>query len=398
MITFEGSEELNMIRKTAEDFGRDKIRPENRNAETLGAVPPTLRATYAELGFDLVDVPEAWGGLDLGLVGRTQVAEALAHADAGISMGLSSFGSAHQVLTELAAEDQHEYWAKRFLEEDAVVSLAWSDRKATPGKFTAEARQEADGNWRLNASKAYVINGSAADYFIVFAQSVPLEGKEEVAAFVIQAASEGVKKSEVQASVGLQAAPFIEVNLEHLAVENRHRLQGSNNDQAIIRALCRVSLIGAARQTGLAGAAFEFAREYAENRTAFGKPIAHFQGLAFLIADMATTVEVMKRAVNRAAVAFDENENTALRHAAMAIAECHEGAMFVTNNAVQVLGGSGFIRDYPVEKWMRDAKAHMAYGMPRQLCDLIVGRLALKDADLTLVEDAPLPELQAVML
>jgi alkylation response protein AidB-like acyl-CoA dehydrogenase len=148
----------------------------------------------------------------------------------------------------------------------------------------------------------------------------------------------------------------------------------------------------------LASAAFEFARDFAEQRTAFGKPIAHFQGLAFLIADMAITTEVMGCAVARAASAFDLGEAEALKFSAMAIAECHEGAMFITNNAVQVLGGSGFIRDYPVEKWMRDAKAHMAYGIPRQLCDLIVGRLALNDAELSLSEDAPMPELQAVML
>jgi acyl-CoA dehydrogenase len=398
MISFECSEELLMVCKTAEAFGRDQIRPENRRAESAGAISPSLQAAYAELGFDLIDVKEEWGGLSQGLIGRTQVDEALAYADAGISMALSSFGSAHQLLTELASQAQQEYWTKRFLEEGAVISLAWSDQKPVPGKFSALAKQDEDGQWRLNGAKAFVLNGLRANYFLVFTQAQPWAGDETQQVFVVSADAEGVKKGPAEPSLGLEAAPFTQLTLENVRVADAQRLENSSDAQALIRALCRVSLLGAARQTGMASAAFDLARDYAEERTAFGKPIAHFQGLAFLIADMATTVEVMRRAVNRAAWAFDANEDSVIQHAVMAVAECHEGAMFVTNNAVQVFGGSGFIRDYPVEKWMRDAKAHMAYGIGRQLCDLIAGRLALKDTELSLAEDAPLPELQAIML
>jgi alkylation response protein AidB-like acyl-CoA dehydrogenase len=284
------------------------------------------------------------------------------------------------------------------MSQSAVVALAWSDVKPSAGQFSALAEQQTDSTWRINGRKSFVLNGATANYFIVFARTRPIAGMESTGAFVVEAKAQGIKTGAPQATLGLEAAPFTELHLEDVEVQNGALLQQSDDEQALFRALCRVTLVGAAREAGMTSAAFDFARDYAENRTAFGKPIAHFQGLAFLIADMAIAVEVMQCAIARAAYAFDADDHAAISIAAMAIAECHENAIFVTNNAVQVLGGSGFIRDYPVEKWMRDAKAHMAYGMGHQLCDLIVGRLALQDAPLTLKDDAPLPELQAVML
>ena len=398
MITFGLSDELTMIRKTADDFGREKIRTQNRIAEANQAVSTALADEYRNLGFDLVDQAEAWDGLGLGLVGRTQIEEAFGHADAGISLALGTIGAANQVLTELGSEQQQLHWAKEFVASGSTIAIAWSDSKPSLGQFTTLASEGKGGEWTLNGRKSFVLNGNSADYFIVFAKTETKEGSLSTAAFIVDSKAEGIKVSTPAATLGLEAAPMIELTIEDVQVSSDRRLENSSDEQGIIRALCRLGVVGAARVSGLASAAFEFAQDFAEQRTAFGKPIAHFQGLAFLIADMATTAEVMRCAVARAASAFDQGETEAVRLSAMAIAECHEGAMFITNNAVQVLGGSGFIRDYPVEKWMRDAKAHMAYGIPRQLCDLIVGRLALNDAELSLSDDAPMPELQAVML
>jgi alkylation response protein AidB-like acyl-CoA dehydrogenase len=398
MINFGLSDELIMIRKTADDFGREKIRTQNRIAEADQSVSLPLMQEYRNLGFDLVDQEEAWEGLGLGLLGRTQVEEALGHADAGISLALGSIGSANQILTELGSGAQQLLWAKMFVAQSATIAIAWSDSKPSVGKFTSLAKEQDNGDWTLNGRKSFVLNGRNADYFIVFTQAETKEGVSSTGAFIVDAKAEGIKRGDPKAALGLEAAPMIEFSMEDVQLSSDRRLENSSDEQAVFRALGRIGLVGAARMCGLASAAFEFARDFAEQRTAFGKPIAHFQGLAFLIADMATTAEIMRCAVARAACSFDSGEDEALSLAAMAVAECHEGAMFITNSAVQVFGGSGFIRDYPVEKWMRDAKAHMAYGIPRQLCDLIVGRLALSDTELSLGEDAPMPELQAVML
>ena len=283
MITFERSEDLAMIRKTAEDFGRDKIRPQNRAAESQASVSQALRDEYATLGFDLIDVPEEWDGLAMGLLGRTDIEEALAYADAGIGLALGSFGVAHQMLLELASQSQREEWVKRFLQERAVISVAWSDLKPQLGQFATTAQEAEDGSWHLTGRKAHVLNGVLADYFIVFAHATSKSGEETPSAFLVAAESTGLRKSEALPSLGLEAAPFIELTLEHVNVPAAQLLSQAANDEAVIRALCRVSLLGAARQSGIAAAAFDLAHEHAENRHAFGKPIAHFQGLAFLI-------------------------------------------------------------------------------------------------------------------
>ena len=206
--------------------------------------------------------------------------------------------------------------------------------------------------------------------------------------------------SDPEGGLGLLAAAPVGLTLEDVIVEDAARLSGAGDrfESAVVEMFARIGLAGAGRAVGLASAAFELAQAWAAERKAFGKPIAHFQGLAFLIADMATQVEVMRGLVHRAAWALDESQPDAVKLAAMAIAECHEGAMFVSNNTVQVLGGSGYIQDYPAEKWMRDAKAHMAYAMPHQLCDLLVGRLAIDGGALSMAHDAPMPQLQPVLV
>ena len=149
------------------------------------------------------------------------------------------------------------------------------------------------------------------------------------------------------------------------------------------------------RWLGAARRAHDVATEYARKRTAFGKPISHFQGLAFLLADMATRVEVMDGLMHRAAWDLDRGSDAL---APFAIAECHEGAIWVTNHAVQVLGGAGFVTDHPVEKWMRDAQAHQSFGVPSALADLIAGRAALEGTPLSMEEDAPMPGLESVVV
>ena len=187
MINFGLSDELTMIRKTADDFGREKIRTQNRVAEANQAVPVALADEYRALGFDLVDQAESWDGLGLGLVGRTQIEEALGHADAGISLALGSIGTANQVLTELGSESQQGFWARKFVADSSSIAIAWSDSKPSRGQFTSQAKEQADGCWLLNGRKSFVLNGHNADYFIIFAHAESTEGEVSTGAFIVDA-------------------------------------------------------------------------------------------------------------------------------------------------------------------------------------------------------------------
>lgn len=400
MINFELSEELAMVKRTARELATERIRPCARDAEAAGAVPADLADEYVGLGLNAVDVPEAAGGLGLGLVARVVIDESIAYGDPGIALGLPNTGAFGRFVLALATEAQQARLLSALIESSRAGAICFTDARPKPGRFTTKAQQQADGGWRISGIKTEVIGAAAAASFLVFADAISSDGKHAPAAFVVGASSDGIRIDPPFATLGLCAAPPSTVTFEHVAVADDDRLSGADDDfdRAVIGAFAEAGVIGAARAVGLADAAFELARDWAAERRAFGKPIAHFQGLAFLLADMATTVEVMRCVVQRAAWALDTGQGDALALAAGAIAECHEGAMFVADNGVQVLGGSGFIRDFLAEKWMRDAKAHMAYALGHQTCDLLLGRLSLEGDRLALTEDAPMADVQSVMI
>lgn len=352
----------------------------------------------------LVDVPESYGGLGQGLVGRIVVEEELAFGDLGMALALPSPSPFVTAVLALGTDAQKEQLIPKLLESKKRGALAWSEVKPKPGTFSTLAEEQKDGSWRLNGVKSEVVLGDRAGAAVVFARAHYLHGATAPAAFAVELdslkANNSARASSRIEGLGLAAAPCVELTFEGALLPATARLAGADDrfDRAVLETLTRIGVTGAARSVGVARAAFEYARGYAQERQAFGKAIAHFQSIAFLASDMATRVEAMRTMVQRAAWAFDQNEDDAIKHAAMAIAECHEGAMFVTNNAVQILGGAGFIQDFPVEKWMRDAKAHMAYAMPHQACDLLVGRLALEENTFRLEEDAPMPEMQSVLI
>jgi alkylation response protein AidB-like acyl-CoA dehydrogenase len=401
MITFGLSSELDLIRTTARDFSMNLLRPKNRDAEDAGRVPDDLKAQYLELGLQAVELPEALGGLGLGLVARTLVEEQLAYGDLGLTLGMPSPGPYAAAVMLLGTEAQANALIPPLLESNKRGAIAWTDVKPKPRTFSTVAEEQADGRFRINGTKSEIVLADEAHAAIVFAEARRKDGRVHPAAFHVDLPqAKNVRFGPRVGSLGLCAAPVCEMAMEDLYVGPEARLSGADErfEERVVEMFTRIGLVAASRAVGLAQASLDFARDYAQGRQAFGKPIAHFQGLAFLVADMATRAQVMRTTVQRAAWAFDTNEDGAPKMAAMALAECHEGAMYVANNAVQVLGGAGFVQDFPVEKWMRDAKAHMSYAMPHQLCDLLVGRQSLEGSAFSMIEDAPMPEMQSVFV
>lgn len=403
MITFEISGELELFQRTAREFAQTALRPAGRGAEASGTPLAGLREAYLSLGFAGLSLPEVVGGLGQGLIAQVIVEEELAAGDLPLALAMPGPGAFGVLLTALGTESQAQRILGPMLERGARGAVAWVDQKPRVGTFAATAVEGADGNLRLNGTKTEVRLGHDAEQLLVFARLESKDGAARPAAFVVPAA-EGQHKGGLRIvadgpGLAFDAAKGATVTFEDVWLPPEARLSGADSswEVKLFDALGRLAVISAARGVGLARAAAEHAQAYAADRQAFGKPIAHFQAIAFLIADLMTKVEVMRGLVHRAAFAFDHQEPDALRRAAFAIAEAHEGAMVVTNQAVQVLGGAGFVQDYPVEKWMREAKAHMAAVMPHAVADLLVGRLALEGA-LTLAADAPLPELQSIWL
>jgi len=325
--------ELVLLQESVRAFARDRLRPRDRAHETARAVAPEIAALHRELGLGALELPEALGGAGLGALARAVVAEELAAADAGAAFALDPLGPALYALHELGGEDalrRHALpllvrpGARAVLAVDAAPRLR-TEHDVVRGVLPYVPADRVDLLVVLERERVYVTAGPFA--------STPLRG------------------------AGLRAAGASELAL----ADGARVLDEWVGTPGARRVLARTRLYHAATLVGVARASSEYARAYALERVAFGRPIAHHQAMAFLLVDMAMAVDAARLLLWQAAAALDAGDAVLTDEAdafcAGAFVEAAEAALFVTPNGVQVLGGHGFVQDHPVEKWMREARA-----------------------------------------
>lgn len=391
MVSFELTEELAQLQSTVRAFAKNELRPALRKAEKQG-VSAELRQKYQELGLSGLEWPEAAGGSAMGGLARVLVEEELAYGDLGTCVALDAPGAAGAFLLAVGTDVAHAV-LKEQLAQGGALALAAAEEGKAQDDFRTTAAPKGDG-WVLTGKKAFVLNGGDAFAHVVLAQVEPGKGLAGAGAFLVRGPNPGLRAGRTVTTLGLQAVPVREVVVEGLKVASADRLDKPGTlPQVLRRFYDRLSLVTAARAVGVAGAAFEYARAYAEERTAFGKPIGHFQAVAFMLADMTTQVDAARGLLWKAAWAFDRGE-PATGHAAAAQAQAQEAAWFCTNHAVQVLGGAGYVQDHPVEKWMRDAKTLALYGLHAQAATATLAAAEL-GAPLDAPDLFPLPSLHA---
>jgi alkylation response protein AidB-like acyl-CoA dehydrogenase len=351
MIRFSVTEDQELVRETVRKFAAEAIRPRLRACEREG-VPGELRDRFHALGLSLADVPETCGGLGLDQLTACLIHEELAFGDPGAAVALWGPHFLPAAALELGTPEQ----AARILSPFATSGRrrgagAWSDPgKGAEAGFATRARPDGAG-WIIGGEKLHVVNGDGADAMVVFAQ-VDDDGWDGAGAFLVES---GAVAGAREAWLGLETVPAAPVSFRGVRAE---RLGGGAEVvPAMRRMFARMSLMTAARQVGLARASYELALAFTQDRVAFGKPVAHFQAVAFTLAEMHMDVESARWMVWRAAVAFDGGAAGAVEAVAAALDHANDAAWRVADNAVQLLGGAGFIQDHPVEKWMRDTKA-----------------------------------------
>lgn len=374
MLSLGLSEELTAVQATVRDFAKTHLRPKLRAIEKSGLGADT-KARFAELGLFGVEWPEAAGGQNLGITVRSVIEEELAFGDVGAAFAIDRGGAASQLLLALGTSAAHAA-LKSLLDGTGHAALcAAEDVKAQDDFRTTAVKQGAD--WLLNGKKAWVLGGADAALHLVLAQVEAGKGLEGAGVFLLTGTHAGLRAGRTQTTLGLQAVPVREVIVEGLKLPASARLDTPGTLHKVLRrSYDRLSLVTASRAVGLAAAAWEYARSYAEERTAFGKPIGHFQAIAFLLSDMAIAVDAARLTVWKAAWAFDKGEPASLELAA-AQSQALEAAFFCANSAVQVLGGAGYVQDHPVEKWMRDAKTLSVYGQHTQAANAVIAAAAL---------------------
>jgi len=329
MIDFELGDELELIRATARDFAADQLRGALRDHEDRRAVAPEAHQRFAEIGFSTLEWPDALEGSELGALARCLVGEELAAACPGAALALDPLGPALYPLVELGGEAALREFALPLLEiPSARALLIWA------GSGSRVQLEEKGGNV---TGQIPWVPAERVDLLVAL---------DESGAWLL---SEGIAATPLRGA-GLRSAGASSLQIEAAPLRAHWQEPG-----AAARALARARLYTAALLVGVMREAAEFSREYAKQRTAFGRPIAHHQALAFLIADMASAVDGARLLLWDAALALDRGED-AVERCASAFVETCEQAIFVTPNALQILGGHGFMQDYPVEKMMREAR------------------------------------------
>jgi alkylation response protein AidB-like acyl-CoA dehydrogenase len=402
MIDFEPCEEQRLVRESVAEFAKSTLAPRAREFEKARAVPEDVRRLAHEMAIGLVNVPESAGGQALGMLTSVLLEEELGAADAAAAFGLAGPGAFGDALAELGTAEQVAEHLADFAADDGhdrFGAVAWSEpapNKARAG-FTTVAKKHGDG-YVLVGKKAFVVNAHLADRFVVFAQVDEEKGWGGVGAFVVTRGAPGLVIGARHDTLGLDAADFGEVELKEVIVPEAARLHGGDDfTRATLRFFARRALVIAARAVGLSRFAFDLAREYCETRSAFGKPIGHFQAVAFNLSDRHMDVESARWLLWKAASAWDSKlpEKQALHATAQAAASAFETAMRTADDCVGLHGGSGFIRDVIAEKLMRDSKQLALCAPTAEQLDQLAAAIDL-GAPLDPALVLPTPDTQAI--
>jgi alkylation response protein AidB-like acyl-CoA dehydrogenase len=353
MINFQPSEEQELLRQTLAGFARDVVRAQAREADEKEVVPGPVVAKSWELGLVQDAIPESLGGFGSprSAVGGTFILEELAYGSLGIALHLVAPRLFTIPLLVAGTEAQRAAWLKGFAADKFVpATAAFTEPRwgFDPTALATTAEKAADG-WVLRGEKCAVPLASTAEAILVYATA-----SDGLAAFVVERGTAGLTISEREKNMGLRALDLFTVTLENVKVPAANRLGGDGADLQPLIDAQRVA--SAALAVGVGRAAFDYARDYAKERTAFGVPIATKQAIAFMLSNMAIEVDAMRLLAWEAAWRLDQGL-PATREAYLAKQYAADAVLKIADNAVQVLGGHGYIRDHLVELFLRDARA-----------------------------------------
>jgi acyl-CoA dehydrogenase len=374
-ISFALSDEQKALRELAREFAEKEIRPKAAEYDEHSTHPADLIAKAHEIGLMNVHLPEAYGGLALPGFAGMLIGEELSRGCAGIAVSIvaNTLGSAPVSLA--GTDEQKQQWLPRLAEEPILCSFGLSEPDA--GSDVARIKTKADrrgDEYVLNGSKTFITNAGHAAWTVVFAKTDPSKGHRGLSAFIVPMDAAGVTIEKHLDKMGQRSTDTSAFALQDVRVPLENRL-GEEGDgfKVAMRTLDATRPGTAAGAVGVAQAAYELAVDYAKERVTFDVPIAMHQGVNFLIADMATDIEAARLLTWQAAWLLDQGKRATL-HSSFAKRFAADTAMKVTTDAVQVLGGYGYIKEYPAEKLMRDAKLFQIYEGTSQIQRLVIAK------------------------
>ncbi len=378
MVDFTLTDEQKDLRELAHNFAEKEIRPVAWDYDRDAVWPQEIIEKAHEVGLMNAEVPQEYGGPGLHVLDGCLIEEEFGWGCSGIGTSLMCNGLASAPVIIGGSEEIKKQFLGMLIEEPKLASFCLTEPEAGSDVGSMRTRAVKQGDkYVINGSKVFITNGSHASWYTVYAKTDPDKGHKGISAFVVPRDAPGVSVAKKEDKLGQRASDTAQIVFEDVEIPEENLLGEENHGfKLAMMTLDRTRPGVAAMAVGIGRAAFEFARDYSKERVQFGVPIAMHQAIQFMIADMATKVEAGRLLVWQSAALLDQGKRNTLA-ASHAKRFSADSAMEIATDAVQVYGGYGFIKEYPVEKLMRDAKIMQLYEGTSQIQRLVIAREVL---------------------
>jgi alkylation response protein AidB-like acyl-CoA dehydrogenase len=363
-MSFQTSAEHEAIRKAVREFGEEELRPVAREHDEEGTYPEDLRRQAAELDFVAPHIPAEYGGAGMDMLGRVIVTEELWRADPGLGSAIGSAGFGSSMILEYGDEWMKEEWLTRIAAGESASSTCISEPAHGSDVAGMETTAEKDGDeYVIDGNKMWITNGTVADVAVVMAKTDPGAGHRGITAFLVPTDLEGYEPTKIDNKLGIRASDLAEIQLNGVRVPEDNIIGTENKGFYQLMDFFASGRTGVAAQAvGAAQGALDVALDYAGEREQFDQKIGEFQAIQHKLADMATDTEAARSLTYRAAGAVEAGkDDQAVKLASMAKYFASETSVDVADESIQVHGGSGYVSDYPAERFYRDARITKIY-------------------------------------
>ena len=381
MVNYFLTEEQKMLKDLCRQIAEEKIRPASRELDEKEEFPTEIMKILTQSDLFALCIPEKYGGIGGGLLDLCIATEEISRVDGGVAASYAaSFLGMFPILL-FGTEEQKKKYLPTIVKGEKLTAFALTEPEAGSDVSAIKTYAKKDGDYYvLNGTKHFITNGGDADIYTVIAVTDKKKGPRGISAFIVEKGMQGFSFGKKEEKMGIRASSTRELIFNETKVP-KENLLGCREGIGFIATMKTFdqSRPGVAAQAvGIAQGALELAIEYAHKRVQFGKPVSSFQGIQWMLAEMATKVEAARSLVYSIASMIDKGEKDVGAASAMAKLFASDVAMEVTTEAVQIFGGYGYMRDYPVEKFMRDAKITQIYEGTNQIQKNIIALSLIK--------------------
>jgi butyryl-CoA dehydrogenase len=374
------TEEQQLLQKSVRDFAEAEVKPHAKEIDETGRFPRDNFKKAAELGLTGVAVPENYGGAGMDHVSYAIVIEEISRVCASTGVILSVQNSLYcDPILRFGTDEQKQNFLVPFARGEKIGCYALTEPQAgsNAAALTTKAVRQGD-TYVINGTKAWITNGGAADAAIVYVNTQPEKGEKGITALVVEKGTPGFAVGKEEKKLGINATACTELSFTDCEVPVGNRIGNEGEGYKVALSTLDGGRIGiAAQATGIAQGAFEAALSYAQQRQAFGHPISDFQAIQFMLADMATEIDAARLLARRAAWKQDSGARFTME-ASIAKLFASEMSTRVTHKAIQIHGGYGYSREYPVERNYRDARITEIYEGTNEIQRLVIAAWVLK--------------------